>query len=201
MTVLIGMINDARTDVALIADRLSRPTEMGLALGFTADQMSDKTARLGCQCAIALSGNALPHEITTRHLDGLANGERQWTLPEVREELDVWLPAVAFAVPLFNTMTLLLAGQIDGHPVIASYSKAGNWVPQPYFHGFACSSPVPSGDFETQRQLKAILDEGGDWIGRMQAGVAFCADRYGSVNRSYILRRLSNGFLPEEGEV
>lgn len=95
---------------------------------------------------------------------------------------------------------LVVAGSFDGErPILCSLGEWTGWKAKPS-RCDAFMTPIDRRDEVTVREFtNAITIPGFSYLDKMKAAIGFCAGRYETVNRSYILRRFSAGFVREEG--
>ncbi len=205
MTILMGRYNGDHTDVAIISDRRACPDELGRAIGVESKEFVYKTLRLGPQVAIGFAGAvplsnailaallgvkvpAIGDDLITR----LVKNEEQFNycLSDVRNELNrITGPTIRqIDPPPEMGVSAIVAGLFDDDtPIIAELNEGTGWEVQLAFHPL-CSAPIEDKDETTRREFeKATNLPGLDYIASLKAAVKFCAERYCSVNRNYVI--------------
>jgi len=221
MTVLMGMYNDDRTDVALISDRRAIPNEIGAARGVSVLENTIKTLKLNDACAIGFAGfvpleNALLSRILSvpmppqyeSLLVKLAENEGRWpllTFNVLVEEIRRVMPEIIARLrpPRGVWLGVLVAGVMSGgFPMLAAFSGGEDWEPAPCFTGQAYFVPFSKTDKKAKEEFERVTNVPGEPFGkRLKAAIEYCACRYDSVNSRYIIRRLLYGFREEEGTI
>ena len=222
MTVLVGMYNDDRTDVALISDRRAVPNEIGEANGVQLVEDTIKTFKLNDACSIGFAGSVpLENALLSRILYipmppqdesllvRLAGSEGRWpllTFDTVIEQIRRVMPEIIARQkpPPGVWLGILAAGMMrDEIPMLAGFNGMRDWEPEPCFSGYAYMAPFNRNtDKRARKEFESVISApGAPFDDRLKAAVAYCAPRYYSVNSGYIIRRMSNDFRREEGVI
>jgi hypothetical protein len=221
MTILMGMYNDDRTDIALVSDRRAVPNDIGEARGVKPVEDTIKTLALNDSCAIGFAGSCpLENALLSRILFvpippqdesllvRLAENEGRWpllTFDVLVEEVSRVMPEIIeiLTPPDGVWLGILVAGRMDGKiPMLAGFKGVGSWEPEPCYSGQAYMAPFSRDDRKAKREFSRATNAPNEpFDERLKAAVAYCAPRYYSVNSRYIIRRLSNGFRKEAGMI
>ncbi|RPI08969.1 MAG: hypothetical protein EHM65_09665 [Acidobacteriales bacterium] len=215
MTILMSAFSHDHTDVAIISDRRTAPNAMGVVLGFKSKEAEFKTLRLGPEVAIGFAGNCGVEDVVLAGLfDATPNSDEgllaalvrneesyAFSFDEVAEYIDgdVVPDLIEDPLPPGIHSTVVLVGRWEGRPLVAHWSSCNGWKSEPHPTGMPWCRPIDMPDSDIEAFKLYMTRPGLDYISSMKAAVGFCADRYGSVNHGYVLRRLATQFTRVEG--
>lgn len=219
MTILMGMYEVDHSDVAIISDRRATPNAIGRAIGAKNRELMHKTIRLGPQVAIGFAGAtplanfilaallgirapAMEDDLLTE----LVTKEDGYSLSfdDVKRGLNDVTGRVIKQVspPQKIGITVMVAGMSENEtPLLGELHAETRWRAELVLHASYCA-PFAADDELIKAEFESFVSAPGlDYVASLKAAVQFCADRYGTISRDYVLRRLRTGFAREEGHV
>jgi len=195
MTILMGMYNDDRTDVALVSDRLATPNAIGRANGIQPVPDTIKTLKINDKCAIGFAGSIpLENALLSRLLFvpmppqdedllvKLASNDGKWPLHSFNSIVTaverIMPEVIRWANPPPDVwLGVLVAGKMDKYPILAILGAESNWEARPCFTGQAYFAPFGRKDKAVKREFETLINSPGKPYGEsLRAAVKYWSE-------------------------